>query len=218
MLINEILPNLYRIEVPLPQNPLKYINSYIVKGEERTLIIDTGLDRAECMNAICSSLMELGVDLQKTDFFITHMHADHMGLVPKLASSTSRIYCSKLDAAIINTDDRFAGSRIFARMGGFSDQEFQAATKKFPLSPGRLEFDIVNESDSLKIGEFVFSCVETPGHTKGHMCLFEANNKILVSGDHLLSEITPNISTWYHEENPLKHFFSSLDKISNFDV
>ena len=76
----EILPNLYRIEIPLPKSALKTLNYYLIRADGRFLLIDTGLNREECRRAMISSLDELGVDLSKTDFFITHMHADHMGL------------------------------------------------------------------------------------------------------------------------------------------
>jgi len=97
----EILPNLYRIEVPLPGNPLKALNSYVIKTQERGLIIDTGMNREECMEAMNFALKELDVDLGKTDFFITHMHADHLGLVPALATDTSTIYLNQQDADVV---------------------------------------------------------------------------------------------------------------------
>ena len=78
-MIEEILPNLYRTEIPLPKSPLKWLNSYIVKGEDRFLIIDTGFNREECLNAMNASLQKLGVDLNKTDIFITHLHVGPHG-------------------------------------------------------------------------------------------------------------------------------------------
>ncbi len=88
----EVLPNLFRIEIPLPKNPLKAINSYVIKGTERNLMIDTGMYREECMKAMEAGLHELSVDLNVTDFFITHMHADHIGLVSSLATADSKVY------------------------------------------------------------------------------------------------------------------------------
>ena len=91
-MIKEILPNLYRIEVPLPRNPLQAVNSYVIKAKGQSLIIDTGMNRKECMDVMSSGLKELNVDLKEADFFITHLHADHLGLVSNLATDTSTIY------------------------------------------------------------------------------------------------------------------------------
>ena len=94
-MIEQVLPDFYRIEIPLPNSPLKALNSYLIKGQGRFLIIDTGMNRDECMRSMISSLEKLEVDLRKTDFFITHMHADHLGLVGNLATETSTIYFNR---------------------------------------------------------------------------------------------------------------------------
>ena len=70
-MIEEISPNLYKIEVPLPQSPLKATNSYVIKAQGQSLIVDTGMNREECKNSISSSLRELDIDLKRADFFIT---------------------------------------------------------------------------------------------------------------------------------------------------
>ncbi len=84
----EIARGLYRLQIPLPENPLKSLNSYVIKGPGRNLIIDTGLNRQECMDAMQAGLKEIGIDLRETDFFITHLHADHFGLVSSLVTDT----------------------------------------------------------------------------------------------------------------------------------
>ena len=62
-------PDIYQIHVDLPDNPLKYLNSYVVKGPTRHLVIDTGFNRPECQAALCGGLRELDVDLSRTDLF-----------------------------------------------------------------------------------------------------------------------------------------------------
>ena len=81
----EIFPGLYRIKIPLPESPLKYLNSYVIKSDDKNLIIDTGFNRKECLDAMNNGLKEINVDLADCDFFITHLHADHFGLIAKLA-------------------------------------------------------------------------------------------------------------------------------------
>jgi glyoxylase-like metal-dependent hydrolase (beta-lactamase superfamily II) len=83
-MIEEILKNIYKIQIPLTGNPLNAMNSYVFKGVERTLIVDVGWNQNACRDATLKALGKIGVDLQKTDFFVTHFHADHIGLLPKL--------------------------------------------------------------------------------------------------------------------------------------
>jgi len=220
-MIEEILINLYRIEIPLPKNPLKALNSYVIKNS-RNLIIDTGWNQEECMNAMQTGLKELGVDLKKTDFLITHLHADHFGLVPNLITDTSTIYFNQPDA------DRFKGGFpwddfvSFARLSGYPENEIQAIRQSHPGfkfgTEENLAFHILKEGDTISIGDYAFKCVETPGHTWGHMCLYEPNKKIFVSGDHILTDITPNIQLWSDEWDPLKEYLASLDKVYELDI
>ncbi len=221
-MIENILANLYRIEIPLFQSPLKAINSYVIKNSERNLVIDTGWNREECMNIMRDGLKQLGVDHRKTDFFITHSHSDHLGLVSRLMTETSTIYLHRSDAERFNAgiplDDFFA----FARLNGYPEDELQEVLHNHPglkfRSPGNLVFRSPGEGDTLSIGDYVFRCLETPGHTRGHMCLYEPTKKILVSGDHILSNITPNIQLWSDEWNPLKEYLASLDKVNQLDI
>ncbi|GAF68517.1 unnamed protein product, partial [marine sediment metagenome] len=71
---------------------------------------------------------------------------------------------------------------------------------------------------TINIGDYLFKCIETPGHTNGHMCLYEPSKKIFISGDHILNDITPNISLWSDEWDPLNEYLMSLDKVYDLDV
>ena len=219
----EILTNLYRIEVPLPRNPLKALNSYIIKADGKSLIIDTGMNREECRSALFAGLAELEVDLNKADFFITHLHADHLGLVSAIAADSSKIYFNQPDADIIHNEagawEEYAS---FAVSNGFPEDGVQRAIQSHPgvkySAQSYRDFHILREGDVISIGNYSFQCIETPGHTPGHLCLYEPEQKIFISGDHILSNITPNISLFSDDENPLKEYLLSLDKVYNYDV
>jgi glyoxylase-like metal-dependent hydrolase (beta-lactamase superfamily II) len=221
-MIEEIATNLYKIEIPLPESPLKSLNSYLIKAQDRNLIIDTGMNREECLNAMMSGLRELGVEIRKTDFFITHLHSDHLGLVSSLATDSSTIYFNQPDADRIKAGIFLEDLIKFARLNGFPENELQTISYTHPGFKYRpkedLDFYIVKEGDAISISGYVFRCVETPGHSKGHMCLYEPSKKILVAGDHLLNDITPNILLMSDEWNPLKIYLESLEKVYELDI
>ena len=219
--MEEIRSGLYRIEVPLPKSPLKAVNSYVIMGQDRNLVIDTGMNRPECYNSLTAGLEELNVDLERTDFFITHVHADHMGLVSELATDNSVVYFNYPDMELMRADiwERMGA---FATQSGFPLEELRQALEKHPgnrYSPSRLvEFTHLQEGDILQAEGYSFKCLETPGHTPGSICLYEPDEKILLTGDHILGDITPNISLWVEGYNPLGWYFDSLDKVSQLDV
>ena len=226
-MIEQVLPNIYRIEIPLPRSPLKALNSYLVKGEGRYLLIDTGQNREECKREMLTSLKKLEVDLARTDFFITHLHVDHLGLVADLITDTSRVYFNQKEARIINStrseeEKRWQNRYAFYTSNGFPKAELEEAIKNHPFHLYGLKqhvaFVVLREGDVLEIGDYSFSCLETPGHSPGHMCLYEHNNKVLLSGDHILFDITPNITYWPEMGNSLSEYLASLDKVYNLEA
>ena len=221
-MIEDILPNLFRIKIPLPENPLKYLNSYVIMGSKRNLIIDTGLNRKECLDAMQTGLHELNLDLGETDFFITHLHADHFGLVSKLVTPTSKTYFNRPDTEVIEAWGGWESMINYGGRNGFPKDALRAALNSHPgykfSSKWIPELSILGDDDTITIGDYFFKCVETPGHTRGHTCLYEPTKKILISGDHILIDITPNIQCWSDQDDPLKNYLASLDKVHELDV
>ncbi|MDA8307449.1 MAG: MBL fold metallo-hydrolase, partial [Deltaproteobacteria bacterium] len=76
----------------------------------------------------------------------------------------------------------------------------------------------VRDGDIISYGGFNFTAVSTPGHTPGHTCLYEPAKKFLISGDHILIDITPNIGCWMEGINPLKLYIESLKKVYGMQV
>jgi glyoxylase-like metal-dependent hydrolase (beta-lactamase superfamily II) len=218
----EVFPNLFRIKIPLPDSPLKYLNSYIIKDPERSLIIDTGLNRQECLEAMQMGLATLGVDLSKSDIFITHLHADHFGLVSKLVTDSTNILFSRPEKELMESWEGFEAMVDYAGHNGFPENELIAAIDKHPGakygSDWIPELKVLDDGDGIDVGTYNFKCVTTPGHTMGHTCLYEQNQKILVAGDHILIDITPNIQCWSDTENQLKHYLASLDKVYDLEI
>ena len=99
-------PNIYLISIPLPDNPLKNLNCYVVKAENESLIIDTGFNMEICYEALTEGLDELNIDLKNTKLFLTHMHSDHTGLAWKFEKKVKGIWMSKVEYEYMEfTDD-----------------------------------------------------------------------------------------------------------------
>lgn len=227
-MIEQVLPDLYRLQIPLPNSPLKSVNSYLIAGNDHFLIIDTGMNREECLNPLLNHLSELGVVLDRTDFFITHFHSDHIGLLGRVATKSSRIFFNETEGQLVNRfldEDAERGKERLSRAydsHGFPGKELVKALSSHPgfrfRVRGHFNFTLLKEGDLLEIGDYTFKCLETPGHSPGHMCLYEPVKKILVSGDHILFDITPNITIWPDMKNSLKVYLTSLEKIYSLDT
>ena len=221
-----IAGSLFRITIPLPGNPLKELNAYLVQGT-RNLLIDNGFNQPPCRETLLGALQELDVRLADTDCFITHLHADHCGLTPDLITTPGqRAFASAADAEHINGTTR--GMAYWSpvlhgmRTHGFTDAQLDAVAACHPAilyAPSRaLAFDIVGEGDVLTYGEHALRVLETPGHTPGQLCLYDAERRMLLSSDHILGDITPNIAAWPDMPDALGSYLKSLDTIAALPV
>lgn len=221
-MLTKVAENIYKKVVPLPNNPLREIDSYIIIGD-KNLVIDTGFNRPECEQALRSAFDEL--EIKGTDLFITHLHSDHCGLVGKFADKNSTVYAGETDGELIN----FEAGNLYWRMlddlfvkYGFPRADFGSNTDIHPgrkyCHTERIDLKYVKDGDILNYGGYELMAVETPGHTPGHMCLYDEKKKILFAGDHILGLITPNISIEISMENPLQQYFDSLKKVDKLDV
>lgn len=221
-MFEKIMPNLYRIIIPLPNSPLKDLNSYVIKADNRNLIIDTGFNRNVCFEAMQEGLRDLDIDLTKTDFMLTHMHSDHTGLVSRLFTDTSKVYIGRIDSLVFNENIDWSAMMDYALHNGFEVEELIKAAESHPgfkYRPKKIpEFSLLDNGNMIQIGDFCLKCLLTPGHTQGHICLYEEEKQILFSGDHILYDITPHIESWSYEINSLKHYMESLDKVRNLPV
>jgi len=218
-------PDIFKIYVPLPENPLKNLNCYVVKTENENLIIDTGFNRIECLNALKEGLAELEVDMEKSSLFLTHLHSDHTGLAGEIMNENSTIYMSEID---YNRLQLSLGGKFWPVMeelfekNGFPVEEIEYSRKTNParaFAPSK-KFDAikVNDGDKIKVGEYELTCIHTSGHTPGHMCLYIADKKVMFTGDHVLFDITPNITCWNGVSDSLACYMESLGKIRSYDV
>lgn len=215
----QLRPGLWRLDIPLEGNPLKNLNSYLITGE-RSLLIDTGFRWESCRSAMERELAQTGVNRDKMDIFLTHLHSDHTGLAVDLIRPDCKTFISRIDGRELLA---FADSNRWKQVylgyvrNGFSREEIQTLWNNNPAqnaAPERPpEFTFLEDGDTLSYGGHKLSGILTPGHTPGHMCLYEAEEKWFFTGDHILFHISPNICRWESVPDSLGDYLESLKKV-----
>ena len=222
--MNEIEKNLYRLNLPLPDSPIKQIICYLIRGKERSLLIDTAFNHDDCERALMSQLDELGVKIEDTDIFITHKHIDHCGLIGRLSRPQNKIYASVADKVLIDdyqTPYHFKRITTYLSLLGIPAQYKLHADKHVSLlmkSCRLVDITALSEGDELNVGDFRLQVIEIPGHSPGHLALWEPDKRYLFSGDHILGDISPNITAWDLETDYLKQYIDSLKKVRAMPV
>lgn len=203
--IREVLPEVFRIPVPLEGNPLKELNSYLFRGsreaKQRNLLVDTGFRTEGCKKALLKGLGQLGVSMEDTDILLTHLHADHSGNAPELIQPGGRVYISREDYRFMDGTLQEHRSERF-RENGIEESLLQAMlactpsrTMAAPLS--FRDYTLLEEGDVILAGRYTLRAIWTPGHTPGHFCFEVCGTGAMLLGDHVLFDITPNITDWW---------------------
>jgi len=69
----------------------------------------------------------------------------------------------------------------------------------------------VQGGETITVGGRSFELIWTPGHTEGHVCVFERATNTIFTGDHMLARITPHIGMWRNNgDSPLHRYEESL--------
>ena len=224
-MIEQVLPDIFRIEIPLPKNPLKATNSYFIRGKQRNLLVDTGFNCQESRQAMTDALQELNVNMRDTDLLITHLHSDHAGLLTFLVTPETTVWMNEADAYIVGGSRQSPHWDLFSRFLQFSGLIADGIENTIERHPGYRyapeEFDrftMVEDGFEIIVGDYSFKCLLTNGHTPGHICLYDEKKKLLFSGDHILGKITPNITLWDLGEDVLGCYLQSLERIAALEV
>ena len=218
-------PAVFSIQIDLPNNPLRSLNVYVIVTPAQNLLIDTGFNRRECRDALWTGIRELGLDLKRTRVFLTHLHSDHTGLAGDFAQQDCPIYMGRIDYEYLNqmkNGRNLSDMEEIFRCEGFPEVVFSLQNQKNQgrrygvqqMFPARL----VDDGTVIGLGDLEIRCVHTPGHTPGHMTLYLPEQRLLFTGDHILFDITPNISVWNGVPRSLEDYLSSLDKIRSLSV
>jgi glyoxylase-like metal-dependent hydrolase (beta-lactamase superfamily II) len=219
------------MRLPMPGGmPIDHVNAYLVEGDKGNLLIDAGWNTPEAFSALNDDLRSGGFTFKDiAQIVITHLHPDHYGMAGKLKQlSGAKVALSKIEAGIL--DSRYVDSDVllrevfqFLRANGVPRNELRQLSEA--SMPAR-EFVIPTEPDmKLKAGQkisadpFEFKVILTPGHSPGHICLYEPNRKFLFSGDHVLPEIFPNVALHPQSgDNPLGDYLASLKSLMELEV
>jgi glyoxylase-like metal-dependent hydrolase (beta-lactamase superfamily II) len=173
---------------------------------------------------LAEALRSIGTGMDRVHgVLVTHHHRDHSGLVSRVvAESGAYVAMHRADAAILGDGSWFVDRIDASELGadGVPDAVIEAikgaSAERFPPMEPVPGIRYIDDEQLVEIPGWQVRGVWTPGHTPGHMCFAVqlAGRELLLSGDHLLPRITPNVGlTSRSNANPLLDYRSSLAKV-----
>ena len=229
--MTEMIPGIHQLQIPIPNNPLGHTNTYLVQGDDNEcLLIDPGINTDEAFDALRKGISETDTGIESiTHIIATHEHGDHYGLSGRVKQlSQAKILLHQAGKDLIqsmytNMRNHWQQMEQWLHINGAPNSdpsEIQMVAQRRPRFTAPTMPDIMLQGgETIAIGNFSISVVWTPGHARGHVCIYESTKKLLFSGDHVLPVITPNVSLQPHSDlNPLGDFVNSLNKVKKLDV
>jgi glyoxylase-like metal-dependent hydrolase (beta-lactamase superfamily II) len=220
----EPAPGVRRIVLPIPFE-LDHVNVYLVPESDGWLLIDSGIETNACFQALADGLASHRIRIDDIrSIVLTHMHPDHIGLASRLIElSGARLIMHRAELehlrAIVDGSHDTMGEGL--RRGAVPEglqHEVRHAIGMLRDSLHALEPDwLLEGGETIETDAEMYEAIWTPGHSPGHICLYARNERLLFSGDHILTDITPNIS-WQPGRDALDDFLASLRKLEPYNI
>ena len=223
--MTELIPGIHQMKLPIPWSQLQHVNAYLIRGDNQCLLIDTGHDNQAGLDALRQQMAEIDAGLEDiTQIIATHAHSDHYGMAGRLQQLTgAQLGLHYLEAR--NIESASGKSRqIYQQTMQWLVANGMPPVNRPPdsgymLKPQPLPDIRLQDGDTISVPPFHLRVLWTPGHARGHICLYEPSAKIIFSGDHVLPTITPNVSLHSADEgNPLGDYLQSLDTVYQLEA
>jgi len=208
----EVAPGVYRVETG---RVITEANVYLVRSGPAWVLVDTAWPHCgRIIRAAAESLF--GPGTRPAAILLTHIHPDHSGSALEL----SRIWdlpvhvhpdelplaSGGIVPAYVNPLDRWFIGPLLRLM---PRRRVEAMVSRDSLEHTALSFDPVAGVPGLPDWE----CIPTPGHTPGHIALFRDHDRVLITGDAVM---TVNVNS-VHDLLVNRHRVSGPPHISTWN-
>jgi glyoxylase-like metal-dependent hydrolase (beta-lactamase superfamily II) len=220
--VEKVAGGLWSVPVPIIGNPLRYVLTYLIEHDTGFVMVDPGWNHPTSWQALTSGLAECGIPIQAvTGILVTHVHPDHHGQSAKVRElSGAWVGMHPAEDAFLDIRGEAAmrsGMAHYLRWCGAPDSHLRqlvaSRSHSAQIEPMARADRLINHGDRIEAPGLRLSAVWTPGHTPGHLCFYDEARDLLLTGDHILPRITPNVSAYDMTSNPLEDYLASLEKI-----
>ncbi len=225
----EVAPGVFELPLPLPFR-LTHVNVYLLRERDGYTLIDCGLKTDASWAALTAGLQQAGCAIEQIRrILITHIHPDHFGQAARIrGAARAQLYVHRLEVALMEPRyadvDQLLGEvarwlevngcppedRAYVTTASMAAREFVSVVQPDILLEG---------AETLPLDGSSLEVIWTPGHSPGHVCLFDRQRRYLFAGDHLLPRISSNIGL--HPQsgaNPLDDYAASLQRIAALPI
>jgi glyoxylase-like metal-dependent hydrolase (beta-lactamase superfamily II) len=220
----EVAPGVHELRLPIPWEDT-HVNCFLLPDGERVDMIDCGMSTEESFALVRAAVRHLGGPAGRLGrLVVTHIHPDHYGAAGEMTSvDGAELYLHRLEVPMVNPryleiDELVEEVGRYLAVHGVppAEAEFlKNASRGFRQwvrpAPAAVQLD---GSELLALGRRRLRVEWTPGHSPGHVCLFDLDSGVLFAGDQLLPNHSPNIGLHPQSTpNPLDDYLAGLRRL-----
>ncbi|HWE10146.1 MAG TPA: MBL fold metallo-hydrolase [Solirubrobacteraceae bacterium] len=222
-----VLPGLWRLRLPLPWPGVPHCNAWAIASGSGIVLVDTGMHEPGSLTQLERALDQVNLRLEQVRLVVcTHAHSDHWGQaapVTEMAGCELWMHTDPAHAASAEDPGAALARRLeVGRQSGVSERalaEYAERAREIPSGVARAmaPHRVLSTGDRVETDLGTWTVHETPGHAPSHICLFQAERRLLISGDHVLGRI----SLYYDyglSDDPVGEFLASLDRVDSLDA
>ncbi|MFI0961299.1 MBL fold metallo-hydrolase [Streptomyces sp. NPDC021080] len=225
--VEQVRPGVWSIPVPLPNTSLGYVLVYVFETDAGPYLVDAGWNTDEAYAALDAGLTAVGTRIQDVrGVLVTHVHPDHYGLAARVRKASGAwVSLSPADAAVLDQLEEPGWAprllETLIRCGApmdVVDRQREQLTAAAVAARGELPRPDVLLTDRARpdVPGWEITALWTPGHSPGHLCFWEPRHRLMLSGDHVLPRITPNVPAPRGEDDTLGAYLRSLDRLDRY--
>ncbi len=223
-----VVPGVWRLRLPLPWPGVPHCNAWALAAADGIVLVDTGMHEPGSLAQLERALDQVGLRLEHVRLLVcTHAHTDHCGQAATIVARTGCelwIHPNHAHFTATMSDKATALERRIevARQSGVPEAPLRRWAEQRrddrlgvsgPLAPDR---DLVaGVTVATDLGDWTVH--ETPGHAPSHVCLHQAERRLLISGDHLLGRVSLYFDYGYSPD-PVGEFLASLDRVETLEA
>lgn len=226
---HDVAPGVRWLRSPLPY-ALDHVNVWLLDDDQKTLVVDTGIDDTNT-RAMWDRLLDEGGALaaaRRIELLATHLHPDHVGMAGALQYRLGAplLMTRGEHTAVMRTvaharrQSPNAAHVAFLKRAGWSDHAIVAPSfldEGFArhVSPLPRRFVRLQDGDRITAASTTWEVVTGGGHSPEHACLYSAERRLFISGDQVLERISSNVSVMFDDPDadPMHAWLSSIAKI-----
>jgi glyoxylase-like metal-dependent hydrolase (beta-lactamase superfamily II) len=224
----KVVQGIWRLRLPLPWPGVPHCNAWALAAGDGIVLVDTGMHEPGSMAHLERALDQAGLRIEHVRLIVlTHAHVDHCGQAPAIAE---RAGCEvwlhpnhdHLTAVVADPEQALAQRAEVARQSGVPEaplrrwMEQRRSQGTGQAGELRSDRDLV-EGVTVSTDLGAFRVIETPGHAPSHVCLHLPEQRLLISGDHLLGRVALYFDHGYTPD-PVGEFLASLDVAERLDA